>query len=201
MLNVRLTSAGRWNISASFLAAYTLRPFKPELDAKRGPSIFPGRIIYIYIYISNSIGNSEQSDRIQGANGKTRSLEIVSMVWLLCYIDMLWASTPRRNTWTPDVCGSWWKFFCRDINFVYGGIVGVIVSCIRDGKFKVCLLLVRFFLDVHVVWVHRCSFCIIVLKNVNHATETSSWIVQLWNLDVEQLVSLEKYSSFIFFVK
>lgn len=149
--------------------------FKPELDAKRGPSIFPGRIIYIYIYIefywrlgAIRSGQMEKHDL-------SRSFRwYESSVTLICY-----GHRCRAGTRGPDVCGSWWKFFCRDINFVCEG-TRVIVSCVRDGKFKVYLLLVRFFLDVHVVRT-RCSFCIIVLKNVNHATETSSWIVQLWN--------------------
>lgn len=178
MLNVRLTSAGRWNISVSFLAAYTLRPFKPELDAKGGHRYFRvGLYIYIYIYRillatrSNPIGYRGQMEK----RDLSRSFRWYdSSVTLICY-----GHRCRAGTRGPDVCGSWWKFFCRDINFVYGG-TRVIVSCIRDGKFKVYLLLVRFFLDVHVVRT-RCSFCIIVLKNVNHATETSSWIVQLWN--------------------
>lgn len=166
MLNVRLTSAGRWNISASFLAAYTLRPFlSPNWTPKGGHRYF--RVgLYIYIYIefywrleAIRSGQMEKHDL-------SRSFRwYESSVTLICY-----GHRCRAGTRGPDVCGSWWKFFCRDINFVCGG-TRVIVSCVRDGKFKVYLLLVRFFLDVHVVR----TYTLLVLYYCFEECESRDW--------------------------
>lgn len=125
MLNVRLTSAGRWNISASFLAAHTLRPFKPELDAKGGHRYFRvGLYIYIYIEFYWQLGaiRSDTDGKWKNAISRDRFDGITPL--LICY-----GHRCRAGTRGPDVCGSWWKFFCRDINFVSGG-TRVIVSCI-----------------------------------------------------------------------